>query len=91
MTNYDRIKNMSIEETADFLANISDVTDNNAINQWFDKAYCDKCPTETITECIQSPNLVGQEWHECEFGGVCPRFKSDKDKIMLWLESEAEN
>ena len=90
MTNYEILKNASVELIAEFLEDIFEDTADNAISKWFQEEYCDKCPTTTIVGCIENPDLAGQEWHECEFEGICPHYKNDKDKIMLWLESEAE-
>lgn len=89
-TNYECIKNMSVEEMAELITGIFDSADDNTITKWFERKYCDNCPTEKITACIECPSLVGEEFHECDFQGICPHYKNDKDKVRLWLESEVE-
>ena len=88
MTGYEKIKAMTIEEIADFLSEIFYSCNENDITNWFEQNYCDKCPTVKIIKCVDCPNLVNEEWHECEFEGNCPHYKTDKDMIKLWLESE---
>lgn len=88
MTGYEKIKAMNIEEIADFLNGIFEDFTNNDVTKWFERNYCDKCKPVKIVKCIECPSLVGEEWHECEFEGNCPHYKTDKDMIKLWLENE---
>lgn len=88
MTGYEKIKAMNIEEIADFLSEIFEDFTNNDVTKWFERNYCDKCKPVKIVKCIECPSLVGEEWHECEFEGNCPHYKTEKDMIKLWLENE---
>lgn len=51
MTNYERIKNMSVEDFADFLYTISECENN----------LCDECPLE---KCVNRQTIA--EWLESE-------------------------
>lgn len=88
MTGYEKIKAMSINEIADFLAEIFKSGDENTITNWFEQNYCDKCPTVKIIKCVDYPSLGNEEWYECYFEGKCPHYKTEKDMIKLWLEGE---
>lgn len=89
MTGYEKIKAMSINEIADFLAEIFKSGDENTITKWFNQNYCDKkCQTVKIIKSIDFPSLVVEEWNECDFEGNCPYYKTDKDILKLWLEGE---
>lgn len=85
MTNYERIKNMSVEEMVEFLSDISQKGNESKPFERFDKKYCNVCPTVEVVW-----NNRTEQWHECEFEAICPHYSNDRDLIKLYLESEVD-
>lgn len=75
-TNYERIRNMSIDELAEIISSVFNNVSDNVITKWFDKNYCDKCSLDE--------DLV-----PCDYDG-CPYQNTDREMIRLWLESEVQ-
>lgn len=57
MTNYEKIKNMSVEEMAERISNIGDETSGY---------FCDMCPCRSIVNCAWDCEKHLQEWLESE-------------------------
>ena len=84
MTNYDRIKDMSIEELSSIIGFY--VWEEFCFCKWFNKEKCENCKNIEVRF-----NGKTQQWKECEFEGICPLVESEKDIIKLWLEQEVES
>lgn len=77
MTNYERIKNMSIDEMIELLPNGTNSCDDCIVPTYFCARFisevCDKnCPDE---EC----HIKNCKYNDCKY------------KMRLWLENEVEN
>lgn len=90
ITNFEKIKLMSIEELTDLLCKY-DSFENPPWSTWWNTNYCQQC--ESVMAFV--PYLNGE--HECawcEVNGRCRFFQelnevpSLKDIIKMWLESE---
>lgn len=90
MTRFEELKNMNIDEFAEWI-NKDTQCDDSAWMKWWDSTYCKNC--ESIRAFV--PYLNGE--HECawcEVNGKCRFFPnmsgvpSCKDIVKLWLESE---
>ena len=84
ITNGDRIRSMSDEALADFLAGIA-YARNTPWSEPFSNTFCKTCPTVEVTlEGYHEPmNLT-----ECDFSdGVCPHGRD----MVWWLQQPAED
>lgn len=102
MTNFDKIKNMSLDELAEWIDEKC-IIDNTPWMNWWDKTYCDKCES-IIIKAEEAEDILGikpflNEEYECVYCEVndhC-RFFEDretpnvKDIIKMWLEVKDEN
>ena len=97
MTNFDFIKNMSIDELTDWLDKYGQF-DGAPWSTWFEENYCSKC--ETI-ECIVDEKDAfwpGQKANcaYCELEGKCKyltqldNIPDNKDIIKIWLMQECK-
>lgn len=97
MTNFEKIKSMSIEELTEFL-NEHGMFDNTPWMDWWDKNYCSNCESIKLSGKEEIENIVGitpflNETYECAYCEVhdhckffpngCP---SNKEIIKMWLE-----
>ena len=100
MTNFEKIKSLSIEEFAGWIDSTLPFSGNEPWNKWFNEEYCKKCEPETVLG-----NGLYYPWgtHEteiecsfCEINGYCrffPYYNSPldtKDVITMWLNKEEE-
>ena len=96
MTNFERLKSMSIDELTEFL-------DANGHHdavwwKWFEEEYCTKCETEKVyTNDEDGKSMkVMHECTYCEVYGNCRFFlemdntPDSKETIKLWLNEESE-
>lgn len=83
MTNAQKIRAMSDEELAGFISQIA-YARHTPWSSLFERAFCDRCPTETLRlEGYHGPLGL----HECDFSdGTCPH-GSD---VAYWLQQPAE-
>jgi hypothetical protein len=80
MTNFERIKAMSIDELTEYLNKIN-YDGELPSDKWFNENYCKKCPE---IECTDEKGKT-QKYVICDFvGEECPH----GDGTKLWLESE---
>lgn len=88
MTNFEKIKQMSKKELAQWLDKNGSF-DIAPWSEWFDKKYCKQCET-IICKCGD----VNMKYAYCELNGFCkffedPNFLEDSPKIInLWLNAE---
>ena len=81
MTNYERIKNMSIEEMAEFLRN-TDFLDDTPWREFYGE-FCETCHSE---EYLLNDGRK-MRLHECDFeDGKCPHGSC----FIWWLNQEAD-
>lgn len=95
MNNYERIRNMSIDDLAEFLDERWS-HDNDPSIEWWNRKYCGHC--EPVMKHV---NFSGREtemdfaW--CEVNGKCKYFPeleeypNTKQMMKLWLEEEIES
>ena len=84
MKNIDKLKSMTIDELAEYIAE-NWIHDNDPVITWFDENHCKKCDSVIIDS---------SEYAWCEVHKKCPFFlqlngmPENKDMIKLWLESK---
>ena len=90
MTQFEKFKNMDIDEFAEWLDKYGEF-DNSPWIQWFDGLYCNNCEA-IMCHHIDSEYEFPCSW--CELEGKC-KFFQDLDEapdnkmiIKMWLESE---
>lgn len=98
MTNFEKLKNMSLEELAEWIDD-NGMIDNTPWMNWWDKNYCDKCES-IFVESEAAETILGikpfyNEKYECAYcevhEGKCKFFPdadcapSIKDIIKMWL------
>ena len=102
MTNFEKLKNMTIEELAKFIDEHGMYDDTPWMN-WWDETYCDSCPGLKLT-CEEAQETLGitpfmKETYECAYCEVYHKCKyfpdqeevpSMQDIVKLWLEAEAD-
>lgn len=96
MTEYEKIKSMSMEEFAEWLDSFP-THDNAPWTDWWCKTYCDRCDTEIVRISDLYKDHCGCEEVECawcEIHNKCRFFQYKDDTpdtlemIKMWLESE---
>ena len=101
MTNFERFKNMTIDELAKFIDD-NGMYDDTPWMDWWDKHYCDKCESvilnfEDTKKILELSPLFEDDETECAYCEVhhkCRYFPeleeepSMQDIIKLWLEAE---
>lgn len=78
MTNFERIKNMSVKELAEFMKELQD--EQPWVDE-FEKELCEECPV------VATENWGAgiSEFKECDFhDGKCPH----GDRAVWWLRQE---
>lgn len=86
MTNFEKIKNMSKDEMAEFLDNLTNGGIEKAPqNIWFNKKYCKVCPDIEVVYMGKN-----QLWKECDFEGKCSNTDWDSGMVKLWLDAKIE-
>lgn len=102
MTNFEKLKTMTVDELADWL-NENCQHDEAPWVEWFDKNYCKKC--EPITCRVEATNiglepLFPEQEVDCAYCELenkcrfCPEatgIPSLKTIIKMWLEGEVNN
>ena len=79
ITNFEKLKNLSMEETAEFLSDQM-ALEGTIYDQWMTDTFCNNCPN------IEDYN--GTLLSFCEMNQDCPYGLwniSDKDLVMRWL------
>lgn len=79
LTNFEKLKNLSMEEMAEFLSDQM-ALEGTIYDQWMIDTFCNNCPD--IKDYDGSPASF------CEINHVCPYglyLLSNKDLIMRWL------
>ena len=99
MNNFEKIKNMSFEEFAEWLYEHG-MVDNTPWTKWFNETYCDKCESiiikaEEVEEVLGIKPFYNEEYNcdYCEVYEDCCKFfpegyPSNKDIIKMWLKVE---
>ena len=101
MNNFDKIKQMSLEDFAEWLYEHG-MVDNTPWMKWFNENYCDKCES-IIVKSEDAEKVLGlkpfyDEEYECAYCEVyedCCKFfpngsPSNKEIIKMWLEEKDE-
>lgn len=90
MTQFEKLKNMKIDEFAEWLDKYG-AFDGSPWIQWFDALYCNNCES-IMCHHINSEHEFPCSW--CELKGKC-KFFPDLDEapdnkmiVKMWLESE---
>lgn len=79
LTNFEKLKNLSMEEMAEFLSGQM-ALEGTVYDQWMVDNFCDNCPdTEDYDGSLVSFCEMNQD---CPYG-LCNI--SDKDLVMRWL------
>lgn len=92
MTAYEKLKNMSIDELAEWIDRHC-MFDDAPYWLWWDKNYCSKC--EAIT--LDNEDGYKIEHAYCELNGHCRFFQNmddipdSKQIIQMWLKSEMDD
>lgn len=91
MTEFDKIKNMNLEELAEWLDVVCSFSDDSPWMKWFSEKFCDNCPpVQTFVPYLNKE----AECSYCELNGNCKFFPDlldtpeNKQIIKMWLESE---
>ena len=99
MTNFEKFKNMTIEELAEFIDEHGMYDDTPWMN-WWDKHYCDKCES-VIVKFDDQENILGfcsykdnvecaycEVYHKCRYFPDLEEEPSMIDIVKMWLEAE---
>ena len=100
MTNFDKLKNMTIDDLAEFI-DANGMYDNTPWMNWWNNTYCDKCPSLKLTS-EEAQDKLGiipflNETYECAYCEVYDKCKyfpeleeepSMQDIIKMWLEAD---
>ena len=90
MTNFDKLKNMSVDDFANWLNNHGHFEESPWMS-WFDDNYCKKCEA-IICRCESGKREIPMSW--CELNDYrCKFFPAEKtmgnlEIIKAWLEYE---
>lgn len=90
MTNFEKIKNMNIDELAAWL-NKFIVCDDTPWISWFDNTYCKNCEPE-MAQIVGEDRWIHCGW--CELNGKCKFFQElddipgGEDIVKMWLDKE---
>ena len=90
MTNFDKLKNMSVDDFANWLNNHGHFEGSPWMG-WFDDNYCRKCET-VMCRCEGGKREIPMAW--CELNDYrCKFFPAEKtmdnlEIIKVWLKSE---
>lgn len=94
MTNYERIKNFSVEELAGWLDKYDAFYDAPWMN-WFSDKYCDRCEGIPVTYTDKSGNTSNFECSWCELhDDKCKFFERYMDSYGIveeWLNQDTSN
>ena len=92
MTQFDKFKNMDIDQLADWLDEHGQF-DGSPWISWFDYKYCKNCP-DIMCHYLDSEYEFHCSW--CELEGKCKYFSDlneapdNKMIIKMWIESDAD-
>lgn len=100
MTNFDKLKNMTAEELAEFIDKHGIYDDTPWMN-WFYETYCNNCESiivgaEDAEEILGIKPFYNEEYEcaHCEVYEDCCKFfpnrcpPNNRDIIKMWLEAE---
>lgn len=79
LTNFEKLKNLSMEEMAEFLSDQMEL-EGTVYDQWMVDTFCNNCPDEEDYD--GSPASFCETNHDCPYGLYLP---SNKDLVMRWL------
>lgn len=95
MTNFDKLKAMTIDEFAEWLDKNGEF-DNSPWICWWDSHYCQKCESISLKMKIGDTEHISEASY-CEVNNGKCRFFPDRDEspsnkqiIKMWLETETE-
>ena len=101
MTNFEKIKSLSVEEFAGWIDTTLPFGGDEPWNKWFDEEYCKKCETIKAFPNVfynpyspYSPKEIDCSF--CELNGYCRFFPyggaaiETRDIIEMWLNREVE-
>ena len=84
LSNFEKLKNLSMEEMAEFLSEQM-ALEGTVYDQWIVDTFCDNCPdTEDYDGSLVSFCEMN---HDCPYGLY---LLSNKDLVMRWLSWEDE-
>lgn len=93
MTNFEKIKNMTLDEFAEWLDKYGNF-DKAPWTEWFSRNYCENCPSEKVKVKWSDTNESEEEVGWCELEHKC-KFFQDMDEvpdnlktIKMWLEQK---
>lgn len=95
MTNFEKIKSMSIEEFSEWLDKYGSF-DGSPWMDWFSKKYCNNCENIMVKYPNKSGVRCGKEFpcSYCELNGNCRFFQdleetpNNEEIIKMWLGNE---
>ena len=93
MNNFERIKEMNIDELTALFDKLDEGYDNAPWSEWFGETYCDNCDLIMAYAEYAGKEL---EFGWCELNDGCKFFPelddipSPEQVIKFWLESEVE-
>ena len=92
MTNFEKIKAMSVDALAEWLERLSKRYDEPDWTCWFDENYCKKCEP-VIGRYKDSHREMEFSWCElndnkCKYFQELDEIPDEKEIIKMWLESE---
>lgn len=79
LSNFEKLKNLSIEEMAEFLSGQM-ALEGTVYDQWMVDTFCNNCPE--VEDYDGSPVSFCEMNEDCPYG-LCNI--SDKDLVMRWL------
>lgn len=79
LSNFEKLKNLSMEEMAEFLSGQM-ALEGTVYDQWMVDTFCNNCPD--VEDYDGSPVSFCEMNEDCPYG-VCNI--SDKDLVMRWL------
>ena len=79
LTNFEKLKNLSMEEMAEFLSEQM-ALEGTVYDQWMMDTFCNNCPD--VEDYDGSPVSFCEINHDCPYGFY---LLSNKDLVMRWL------
>lgn len=94
LTNYERIKNFSVEELANWLDEYG-ILDGSPWMNWFNDNYCNRCERVPVTYTDTSGNTAKFECAWCELNNdeckFFERYMDSREIVKEWLEQDTSN
>ena len=103
MTNFDKLKNMNIDELAKFIDDHG-MYDNTPWMNWWSETYCENCKSVELN-CAESIKYLGltpffeddvtlcaycEVYNKCRFFEAMDHVPETQEIIKLWLEEETD-